>query len=1248
MARSRKVARKNAPVSSYNSNYGLVNDMAMIPFTIAPTETPTADLESQTNPLNDNRLIQDNYMNFQIPQKIDYLDKDFLLSNIIDNNELCFLSFKDLCKCYFPHKSLMQLGNLTCGSADDESIKYASFFVCIGTKKGHNSVLKVPFNSKRIIDSKKNLYIDKSPDYQNLFVPFLNEMFNKENLDILNETYDRDDILTVSLFYRESYKNSKTKTLIFTDHLIGVASIVQDDQPSCLLVWLGIASKFPCKKPSVGAMKDKLDNMRGALNIGTFFICTIQWIKSILVGQWTPVTCQVFQGAKSGPLYFYKKSYFMKLERDHNLIHLQYLRRREHIIDDDKTLRWYALFYPLQYLTMFEINTLTDEQESVGIILNRANYFFLTQRTHSYPVDEVVPYFEQYFGTSLDENTSLQITKTLPDIQLDNSVANLWVRLVTDEKQEIHQVFATSEILNSMFEVNENIKLKTMNFYEAENEVTPAGYIFLLASKVFFGSATYHYIIRQFFYFIFKSLSKLRKGHPFFEEVMPALVNLIIKRTYFNSGYGLTELKQIYSLPDTIQEMHDNKTGKVLKMYYSGLLNLYAESFLRSKFQGDECDIYFLKEIFNSSLSIINVTSTDTVPIEANYMRRYDIEIHQSNAVPFLSIEFIIPFIHYVKGIVPSISTNRILKHIWLTRVDINELYIMTVTDEYEEKILQLPDSVGGCESFTIIEDTLAVIEDDGEAIEFRFEKILDLIIDRVQKESSAYDMGKIYEQYIKVRKWKTYTRLFKSTKGGKLKDNDPDELAIGPLFDLADFSNARINNDLLMPIVRILDPWQEVFYSQTQAIRNKMSFAEIITFRKETWISDGASECFLDMLNDPKMGLSSKTWVLNYSKFEWIIQSQQSIRRFINNLPFNCSKILIFVHSEDHYILVEVVIPSNEDKEVSVYIADSAKDDEFLDVLTEEVRNANVDLLAAAFNPHLPIRYHQVRDVVKKKNNYDCGVCCCQRAYFYKRFDNPITIPQEGEYLKDTVTFRVFMLAEILNFYRKRISPSVYFESPIHRPVDWNINNVQDHSLEEMNVAGDLLNFLSSPDTNLPTEANTTSIVYNENEKMKSEKGNALSNVSSENERINADEVRVLEEFNAVLLNDQNSDVNEDISIEGSGNKQTSPNLNQDETDQDPNLDANKNISNEGSGNKQTLVNLNRDKIDQNPNSDENEDISNESSENKQTSPKATSRKSIGGKGLFILEGAGSGSGDDDSSEDTATIVYDDEEDND
>ena len=66
---------------------------------------------------------------------------------------------------------------------------------------------------------------------------------------------------------------------------------------------------------------------------------------------------------------------------------------------------------------------------------------------------------------------------------------------------------------------------------------------------------------------------------------------------------------------------------------------------------------------------------------------------------------------------------------------------------------------------------------------------------------------------------------------------------------------------------------------------------------------------------------------------------------------------------------MVEVAIPSDEAKEVSVYISDSMGEDVSLSELSAEVHSANADLLAASFNPHLPIVYQKAKGVVKQNN---------------------------------------------------------------------------------------------------------------------------------------------------------------------------------------------------------------------------------------------------------------------------------------
>jgi hypothetical protein len=128
-------------------------------------------------------------INFPLLQNHEILNKIAINNNIIGNNELCFLKLKDLCELYFKHPKLMQLGNLKYGTTT-AGIGDSSCFLCIGTRKAYDSILNIPFT--RRINKNRCLFIEKSPDYKTLFVPFLNDFFNEDNLDILNETYESD------------------------------------------------------------------------------------------------------------------------------------------------------------------------------------------------------------------------------------------------------------------------------------------------------------------------------------------------------------------------------------------------------------------------------------------------------------------------------------------------------------------------------------------------------------------------------------------------------------------------------------------------------------------------------------------------------------------------------------------------------------------------------------------------------------------------------------------------------------------------------------------------------------------------------------------------------------------------------------------------------------------------------------------------------------------------------------------------
>jgi hypothetical protein len=131
----------------------------------------------------------------------------------------------------------------------------------------------------------------------------------------------------------------------------------------------------------------------------------------------------------------------------------------------------------------------------------------------------------------------------------------------------------------------------------------------------------------------------------------------------------------------------------------------------------------------------------------------------------------------------------------------------------------------------------------------------------------------------------------------------------------------------------------------------------------------------------------------------------------------------------EGHFLIIEIEIPSKDSTMINVKIADSVETS--LDDLIEDVRFANIDLLICSLNTLLEIDYQKASDVIHQGNLYDCGICCLQRLYFWKRFETLSPISEEYDYLKDTVTFRLFVLSAILDYNRPNLSTLVYIDHP-------------------------------------------------------------------------------------------------------------------------------------------------------------------------------------------------------------------------
>ena len=152
---------------------------------------------------------------------------------------------------------------------------------------------------------------------------------------------------------------------------------------------------------------------------------------------------------------------------------------------------------------------------------------------------------------------------------------------------------------------------------------------FMAMSKILHGNEVYHEMVRLYFYFLYRSISQLHNNHPFFKEVMPEFSNTIIERTYGapeDHKYGASVITDHLRLPSEQRSLY-NEVNQVKPEYYSKLLRLLSESYLKHKFVGDWHDIRVLSAMHNIRICVIEATTNDNAPLNSNQSRLW----HLSN-----------------------------------------------------------------------------------------------------------------------------------------------------------------------------------------------------------------------------------------------------------------------------------------------------------------------------------------------------------------------------------------------------------------------------------------------------------------------------------------------------------------------------------------------------------------------------------------------------------------------------------------
>jgi hypothetical protein len=115
--------------------------------------------------------------------------------------------------------------------------------------------------------------------------------------------------------------------------------------------------------------------------------------------------------------------------------------------------------------------------------------------------------------------------------------------------------------------------------------------MFLCASMLLYGTTEYYRVLRQFFYFYYKSITLLKLSHPIFDSDYLSMVLIDITDRLFNDNPPL-------------DKYYDNE-GLLVKKYYRSFLQRFAKQFLEDDFWGGYNEFAILSSILEIEFLIL-------------------------------------------------------------------------------------------------------------------------------------------------------------------------------------------------------------------------------------------------------------------------------------------------------------------------------------------------------------------------------------------------------------------------------------------------------------------------------------------------------------------------------------------------------------------------------------------------------------------------------------------------------------------
>ena len=962
---------------------------------------------------------------------------NWLKTNVIEGRKLLMNPLEELNNLYFNDSKLEALSSHQHKQDRSKSQSFtldnASFYVSIGIKAAYEDAFDRPKANNKSTPSncislkgRGTSTRGAKVSYEELFVGFYNLMFAGNEAELLEASFQNENMLSICIFAR-SASSTPTNLQRYSDQLIAAASFVMDEHDSVLLSWMGVLDKNLSELNIHDDFQEQYTSIRRQFNIGTFLLIMCQVFKSIIQKKWCPIICQVHGEAKTGPLNFYLKNFFIKSNAYFQLVYSQFCTRKDCIIRDDPQLVWMVLLFPLHDLLMTCVKDKSDWASFV-LILIRGYYYFLNRPQNPIRQDTVKRSIESYFGSDEDfyqKGLSFPVYKSLND---DKESLEKYMD-VNVEKEEKPTILSAGETIMSKFIdiINDfNVSadetsqpLWLLNLGSTTTESTSADSIFLTLSKLLYGSSHYYMNLRCFLIYYYRSVSLLSRRHPFYlSEDISSIVLELLERV---SGGSIP--KSMY-IAGSDNEIDPRKCRKIFYKFSQYMISCDAEYH----------DLYIFAAIYGVEFVIINGRSYQFEIKTEEQDREWIISFHRS----FQGNEFI-------NSCLIKVQTPRPQK--WM--VCMLESDFMPIIDNINDLVIDdisfMADSVGLYSSAVDSKVVTDLFENKNEeAYAFDESTSLDLL-PLLQKEPFQLKMNiqKMFNKYV------SNTQILKF-KGSKKE--------YGKLFLCSDFQQAGVPDEFILGCIRCLDPPQILVEKNIWPINGQCQFTDLMRLRDKTWLNETCTKLFIDYIQS----ITEKYLFLDPASFNNNITQIKRLMTLIETKGFEShpsKDIIMLFHIENHFIVVEInrstvftdriakderddVVgcmdkssiktkeqasdEDNDSKKTPILLACSLNSD--LESLVKQVNDRYLDIFLDILIGDGNYEYKLAEHVQMQTTNTmnDCGVICLQRLYKYALYgDVRQDLPTE---IQSPMIFRCFILYKILEFWRDVVSPYILY----------------------------------------------------------------------------------------------------------------------------------------------------------------------------------------------------------------------------